>query len=675
MTAYESQILELIDSFDTQISKELPSEWAEKYRILTSDVTAFPGKASYDRFPYWREPVNCLSPDHPMRLLTIMGGAQIGKSTNFIETGIGYIIKNYPGNIILTSADKELSEGQMVKKIDQMIEHSGLRHLIRPNTLKKINRRTGDTTKMKEFPGGSLLAQSIKAVDKIRQNSFRYGFFDDFEAAVRAEKQAGDIIDLVLMRFNSFKDLMKVCFISTPEIKQNSLIEPAFLLSDQRYYYMPCPLCGAYISYIWYDKIESTGEKIGVYFEKDDHGHLIESSVGYVCQECKGFFKESYKREMLANGIWKATAKPSRSDWYGYHISGLYAPPGFFDWKHHASQWLKIFPTAGIVRKRSLQVFLNLVLGQTYEEKGKSPKINQLAQNTRPYKIGTVPSKLCEQDGNGRMVMLTCAVDLNGKIDDARIDYEVLAHSETGCTYSIDAGSIGTFQRGLNETERELWTYRNNERTNNVWDILLRDVLQQSYRSDNGRSYQIFIAGVDTGNFSTYANAFIDTNKFQKIPLMLVGIKGDVNKIRKIGADTDTWHLSKEKENLYLLEVNQLKDIIADRIEMVWSEDSGLSQPSGFMNFPEPENGKYTYKGYFMHYESEQKIPKLNADGSEVGYIWQKKHSMVANHFFDCAVYQPALRDIFVENFLKSIKIKDISWGRFCDVIKKAQKI
>jgi len=660
------------DYFKTKISQELPSEWAEKNRILTPDVSAFPGKVSYDRFPYWKEPVNTLSPDHPMRLLSIMGGAQIGKSTNFIETGIGYIIKNYPGNIILTSADKELSEGQMVKKIDQMIEHSGLRGFIRPNTIKKNNKRTGDTNNMKEFPGGSLMAQSIKAVDKIRQNSFRYGFFDDFEAAVRAEKQAGDIIDLVLMRFNSFKDLMKVCFISTPEIKQNSLIEPAFMMGDQRYYFMPCPLCGSYIDLKWYQIDEETKEQVGVYFEKDDKGHLIESSVGYICQECKGFFKENHKKEMLINGIWKPTAEPSRPDWYSYHISGLYSPPGFFDWTHHAMQWIKIFPAAGIVKKRNLQVFLNLVLGQTYEEQGKAPKISQLATNTRGYTIGTIPDTLSEQDGNGKIIMLTCSCDLNGKIDDARIDYEVVAHSETGCTYSIDAGSIGTFHRKLSQENRELWTYRNNERINNAFDFFKKQILQKVYKGASGKNYTIMISGIDTGNFTQYAYIFIDVMQYEPVPLMTIGLKGDTNKVRKLGADTDFYKKSRERENLFLFEVNQLKDLIADRIEFVWSDDSGISQPVGFMNFPDPADGKYSYKNYFKQFESEHKVPKLNADGSEVGYTWKKKHSTVDNHFWDCAVYTPALRDIFVDYFLKASKVQDVSWGKFCDIIKKS---
>lgn len=666
---------DLLESFDSEISKEQPAEWAEKNRVLTSDVSAFPGKVSFDRFPYWREPLNTLAPDHPMRMVTIMGGAQIGKSTNFIESGIGYIIKNHPGNIILTSADKELSEGQMVKKIDQMIEHSGLSALIRPNTIKKNNRRTGDTATMKEFPGGSLTAQSIKAVDKIRQNSFRYGFFDDFEAAVRAQKQAGEIIDLVLMRFNSFKDLMKVCFISTPEVKQNSLIEPAFEAGDQRYYYMPCPKCGEFIRYIWHNKDKDTNEPTGVYFEKDDKGRVIDKSVGYICQSCGGFFKETHKAEMLRSGLWKPTAEPSRPDWFSYHISGLYSPPGFFDWTHHAHQWVKIFPQGGGVKKKALQVFLNLVLGQTYEEQGKAPKINQLAQNTRSgYNVYQVPTELSKQDGNGEIIMLTCSCDLNGKVDDARIDYEVVAHSETGVTYSIDAGSIGTFQRRQSQERRELWTYRNNEQTLNAWTTFLKEVLQRSYEGQNGKPFYILIAGVDTGNFTQYAYNFIDGAQYEQVPLMTVGVKGDTSKLRKIGADTEYYKKSKEKKNLYLLEVNQLKDIVADRIELSWEEDGGLLQPHGFMNFPQPSEGKYLYKTFFTQFEAEHKVPKLNADGSEIGYTWQKKHSTVANHFWDCAVYTPALRDIFVEEFLKGVKIKDISWENFCQVVKNVKK-
>ncbi|MBP1638965.1 MAG: hypothetical protein H6Q17_548 [Bacteroidetes bacterium] len=654
------QLDDIFSLFHTHITTEQPSEWAEQNRVLTSEVTAFPGKASLDRFPYWKEPLNRLSPDDPARIITIMGGAQIGKSTNFIESGIGYIIKNHPGNIILTSADKELSKGQMAKKIDQMIANSGLAYLIRPNTIKKKNLKTGDTDSMKEFPGGSLMAQSIKAVDKIRQNSFRYGFFDDFEAAVRSEKQAGDVSDLLLMRFNSFKDKMKVCFISTPEIKQTSLIEPSFYNGDQRYYFMPCPCCGKPIRFEWFVKLENEKEHAGVVFEKDDHNNLIEESVGYVCPECRNFFTEKHKKEMLANGQWVSTGIASRPDWFSYHISGLYSPPGFFDWTHHARQWLKIFPNAGIVKERQLQVFKNLVLGETYEEKKKEVNALLISRNTRDYEIGIIPNNLSVRDGNGKIVLLTCACDLNGMEEDARLDYEILAHSVSGTTYSIDHGSIGTFQRGLSEEQREKRSYFHGV-PNSVWDEF-KEIISREYPNQDGEVMKIAITGVDTGFFTQLGYQFVD----QQSVSIVVSLKGDSEeKKRPVSADTPFFKEGKERPNLYLVQSNQIKDTLSELMKLKYSK--GYPQPAGFMNYPTPSEGKYTYQ-YFEQYEGEQRNPILSANGIEIAYQWQKKTQQSKNHFWDCRVYNLALRDIFVKVVSKSIG-KPISWADFCALI------
>lgn len=659
-----TQLDDLFALYEHEITKELPSEWAEKHRYLTSEVTAFPGLMSYDRFPFMREIVNRLSPDDPTRILTLMGGAQIAKSTGFIETGIGYIIKNYPGPILLTSADKELSKGQVSKKIDQMIANSGLQYLIRPNTLKKKNLKTGDRDDLKEFPGGSLMAQSIKAVDKIRQNSFRYIFADDLEAGVRSEKQAGDILDLLMMRANSYKDIMKVCHISTPEIKQTSLIEPSFKNGDQRYYFMPCPLCGAYIKYEWYVKIEGE-DKIhaGVTFEKDDKNNLVEDSVGYTCPECRGFFKEKHKREMLHNGIWKATATPSRPDWKSYHVSGLYSPPGFFDWTHHARQWLKIFPNGDQVHEKSLQVFNNLVLGLTYEERKKEVNSSLIARNTRDYEIGTIPTRISISDGNGQIVLLTCACDLNGKEEDARLDYEVLAHSVNGSTYSIDSGSIGTFQRGDTSDLRELKSYSHGV-SNSVWDEFA-EILKKEYITQEGEILTIAIAGVDTGYFTQSAYQFIDQSFIKSCKL--VGLKGDSEeKKRNVSADTPIFKESRERLDLYLVQSNQIKDTLSELMKFKYQK--GDPQQAGFMNYPTPTAEKYTHL-YFEQYEGEARKPIVSATGIEIAYMWEKKTQQSKNHFWDCRVYNMALRDIFVKTVSKSIG-KTVTWLDFCELIQ-----
>lgn len=659
------QLDEIFSLYESRITTELPSDWAANNRVLTSDVTAFPGKASFERFPFWVEPLNLLSPDDPTHIITIMGGAQIGKSTNFIESGIGYLIKNHPGNIILTAADQEMIKTQMSKKIDNMIAHSGLTYLIRPNTIKKKNLKTGDRDDMKEFPGGSLIAQSVKAVDKIKQNSFRYGFFDDFEAAIRGQKQAGDISDLLIMRFNSFKDKMKICFLSTPEIKGMSMIEPAFLKGDQRYYFMPCPICGEFIRYEWESKNED-GEIIGgIVFEKDEKG-LIEGSVGYKCPICGDVFPETHKKEMLANGKWIATAEPSRPDWKSYHISGLYSPPGFFDWTHHVRQWINIFPENGIVNEPKLQVFTNLVLGLTYEETAKETNAALISRNLREYKIGVVPDELSEQDGNGKIIMLTCACDLNGFEDDCRLDYEILAHSQSGSTYSVEHGSIGTFQRGMGKEGRDLWNYFIGQ-PRNVWDVF-RERVSRSFETQSGETMSIVCVGVDSGHFTQHAYQFVEQGISN---ISVLSLKGDAEeRSRPTRADTMTFKKSRERFDLYLVQTNQIKDYVSEcmRLKIIDSV-----QPVGFMNYPMPEDGLYDYR-YFDQYESEVRRPVNSKNGIEIAYVWEKKTSQSANHWFDCRIYNMVIRDIFAYNLVKAYnstaKVKvEYTWANFVKLI------
>jgi phage terminase large subunit GpA-like protein len=375
-----------------------------------------------------------------------MKGAQIGFSTGVIEGGIGWIISENPGNILFLTGHADLSEEAMNSKVDQMIDSCGLRPLIRPNVIRTRNQRTGDTSKSKEFPGGSLTAGGASNHKLLRQRSVRYGFIDDFEAAKSSSKESGSTTRMIEQRFAAYADKMKLFYISTPETKNSSNIEPVYLKGDQRKFHIPCPCCGEFIPLEW--RIESEqdpNEVAGITWQLDKKGDLIEDSVGYVCQKCGGFFDDTKKYDLNLLGEWKATAKPSMEGYYSYHISALYAPPGMFDWKHYVRQYMEAYPSEGMQKESLQQTFVNLCLGETFSPAGDAPKANDLQKNIRPYQIGVLPEKLSMKDGNGKIVLLTCACDLNGVEDDARLDYEILAWTETGSSYSIDQGSIGTF--------------------------------------------------------------------------------------------------------------------------------------------------------------------------------------------------------------------------------------
>ena len=267
---------------------------------------------------------------------------------------------------------------------------------------------------------------------------------------------------------------------------------------------------GEYIVFEWSINIEKN--VYGITFERDENGDLVDGSVGYTCQSCGDFFTDKHKYEMLLNGEWRATAKPSEVGYYSYHISSLYAPPGMYDWEHYVRQWLKANPVNEPVKHKEMQTFVNLVLGETYEEAGEAPKANQLQKNTRDYQVNELPEQLSERDGNGKIVLLTCGSDLNGKVEDARLDYEIVAWTESGASYSIAHGSIGTFipreSQKKNKVDRVHWSYEESAQ-NSVWPVF-EEVIDRIFETDTDRRMKISMTGVDTGHYTTYAYSFIE---------------------------------------------------------------------------------------------------------------------------------------------------------------------
>lgn len=621
-------------------------------------------------------PVKCITVDSPSHLY-LAGTSFIPthNSTGVIENAIPWIISEYPSNILLMAADDTLVKTAMTQKIDPAIDSCGVRHLIGAHTSKnkKRNHRTGDTDKSKEFYGGRLLASSVKSPQGLRQFSAKYGFLDDLDSGRTADEREGSLIKLVDGRFTTFGDTAKIYYISTPVTKQTSVIEPLFEKGDQRYYHLPCPHCGGYQYLKWsvdIDKSIHKSGKAGITFQREEKtGLLIPESVGYRCEHCGKFIEEKHKYEMNLNGEWQPTAEAKQEGFRSYHISGLYAPPGAYSWKQFAQDWCDIYPAenAGKPVIYLLKTFKNICLGQTFEEQGRGIDVTHLAVNTRnEYQVGEVPCKLSQEDGNGNIVMITIACDLNGTIDDARLDYSVMAWSEVGTTYCIDHGSIGSYQgrKTKDDDKREVMSYRN-EAKNSVWNRFYKDVVNKEWkRDDNAGTMKALATTVDAGYHTVYAYEFIS-----KSPLIF-GVKGqEDNKYTPYDSDKPMFKQSTERNDLYILQSNRYKDQMADRIELTWHDKEG-AQPPGFMNFPQPSGGKFTFE-FFNQYAGERKDFDYNKDGVTIGSRWVKKHSSSQNHFWDCDYYNTAARDIFVKLYCDRKGVKKPTWHNFVSLVLK----
>lgn len=648
-----------------EISNLSPSEWVEQNRNMTSDVSRLEGMFSYDNSPYVKELVDNLDSKDPSTVVAIMKGAQIGMSTGLMESGIGWIIANNPANILFLVGHSDLVP-DAVKKIDNMIDNSGIRPLIRSSSLRERKTKSGDTDKLKEFPGGSL-KMGVANHSSLRNFSVKYGFIDDYENMKGESEKDGDLESLVLQRFVSFGDEKKVTFISTPQLEDGSNILPVYLKGDQRKYHIPCQCCGEYIELKWECESELDESVCGVIWDLDDSNSLISGSVRYRCYLCNGEFDEKNKKQFLIEGKWIPTAKPKVKGYKSYQISSLYAPIYMDGWEKYVYEYLDACPPGKERDESKYKTFCNLCLGIPYKFERKSLSSKNIINNTRDYLPLEVPNSLSRADGNGDIIMLTMGVDIGGRSDDGRLDYEIVGWSESGASYSIDHGSIGTYERNRGVYTDRLKMPLDISKKDNVWEQF-NDFILNKFKVDTGGTMPITSISIDTGHKQGLVYDFYNYWKKRKVSLpIIIPIKGSYGSAKlKINSDVRMYQNSKEKPgDLYIVIGDVIKNTIAESMSKEWAYNDER-QPTGFMNFPTPTDGKYQWKNYFGHFESEEMEIDKN-----LRYTWKKKPG-TENHLFDCRVYSIAAREIFINEFFFKRLPKPIkgTWFDYVNVIK-----
>lgn len=667
-------LLEIIDQTLVTRSGMKPSEWFAANMVMPL-TDPFPGKIDWSRTPFWVEPLDRTWMLDPALQISIMGPAQMGKSMMVLLASIAYIISEDPANIIFLTGHTKLTQDAM-DRISFVIKECGLEHYIAPNTVKKKNSKSGDTAMKKEFRGCDIKVASLTNHNMYRQNTCKLIYGDDTDAAPMNKKETGSTIKLMGGRVKAAEDRSKQMFVSTPQVRGRSMIETQINKSDKRNWFIQCPVCGNDEKRIVLKLPHKVNEKdyAGLFWKTDNFGRVDEKSVGYICQLCAAFFTDKNKREFINTGKWIKTQEWMEPYHYGYEINGLYAPHGMTSWYSHAIRINACNPP-GLPRIESdYQTYINVDYGGLYDE----PIANQivateLMKNCRSYPIGIIPESVSLQDGNGDIIWLQATFDCNGLPEDARIDYQIRAYSRGFPSYSVESGSLGTFiphqsQEDKAKTVREKWTYEYG-RTNSVWN-LVDAVLSKKYKTDTGREMKIGLSGMDAGYQTDLVFKYI--NKRMGM-FKIFGIMGDKEHeyIKSDWTGGRTFTVSKSNPNLYMVNVNEIKDDMAERFKLKWDKRNDKSQPHLYMNFPQ-----YEYKNFFSHYESEEKKEKMV--GKVLRFIWEKKPGK-ENHFLDTDVYQIALIDIMLYMlFDKAAKkeSKSYGWENFSLLVKRpvAQK-
>lgn len=313
------------------------SEWADKHRFLTREGAAEPGPWSTDRTPYLRELMDCLSDEHPCKKAVFVKPTQVG-GTEALNNMCGYIIEHSPGPTMVVMPTEKLAQRWSKQRLAPMIAASpALRRLIRPAS----SRDAGNTTLMKEFPGGLLVIAGANSSSDLRSMPARRILADEVDEYPTDLDDQGSPLELAERRASTFVR-RKVFVCSSPKLKATSVIWREYEDSDQRHYHVSCPHCGTYQQLV-IDQLTADGL--------------------YLCNSgtCGQLIREHHKTAMLAAGVWVAEKPESAIP--GFHLNALYAPLGL------GYTWQEVADLREVAeRNPDKQVtFTNTILGLPFE--------------------------------------------------------------------------------------------------------------------------------------------------------------------------------------------------------------------------------------------------------------------------------------------------------------------
>lgn len=388
-----------------------------------------PGQWRTSRTPYLREPMDCLSATSEIEELVLMFAAQLGK-TEVLLNELGYIVDHAPGPTLVVQPTvdtaKRFSKQRVTPLFDTTTRLSG--------KISEVKSRDSRASMfVREFLGGVLILTGANSAVGLRSMPARYLLCDEIDGYPLDIDGEGDPISLAEARQRTFAR-RKTGKVSSPTLAGASAIESAYIATDQRRFFVPCPHCGAF-QVLVFDRLAWS------------RLNRPPSKALYLCERCDRPLEERHKTEMLAAGEWRPTyqdpmptvfgeasgTKPNdepSAKVRGYHLSGLYAPLGWLSWGKIASDWVRACnekePAKRESRRKSV---VNTSLGLCYRQDGEAPEWKPLYDRRETYPLNVVPA---------RALFLTAGVD----VQKDRLVVEVVAWGRGKESWSIDYGLI-----------------------------------------------------------------------------------------------------------------------------------------------------------------------------------------------------------------------------------------
>lgn len=519
------------------LPKTSVSQWADNYRMLSSGISAEPGKWKTSRAPYQKDIMNAFT-EPGIHRVAVKSSSQIGKS-DMMNNVIGRFAHLDPCAIMMIQPTIDMAQDYSKTRIAPMIRDTKVLN----NLFYDVKSRDANNTILsKVFPGGRLIMCGANSPAGLASRPIRILLADEVDRFPDSAGTEGDPVDLAAKRMTTFWNSCMGLF-STPTNEGTSRIDEEYLAGTQEEWQHKCPNCGEYHLLrhidmtVDYKEIKTPSGKKTV----------IVNDVKWRCPHCGFSFSEKEMKQTPQKYI-SRNADALKNGIRSFFVNGFTSP--WMTWSKIMREWLE---AKGDPERE--KVITNTVFGESYKQKG-AFEDEQIFLRRRESYGAELP--------NG-VLLLTAAIDTQ----DNRLEYEVVGWGKEEECWGIRKGIV----LGAPNQAR-------------TWKEI-DNILDKTYHFADGKGLKVVRTFIDSGGHYTSDVYNYCQKNFHKQRFAIKGRGGPgIPLIYKIAKANNA------KAPLILLGVDDGKQQIMDRLS--------INSPGPlYFHFPQDEGIKeLSNRGY-----------------------------------------------------------------------------
>lgn len=392
------------------LPKTSVSQWADNHRMLSSGISAEPGKWKTSRAPYQKDIMNAFT-EPGIHRVVVKSSSQIGKS-DMMNNVIGRFAHLDPCAIMMIQPTIDMAQDYSKTRIAPMIRDTKVLN----NLFYDVKSRDANNTILsKVFPGGRLIMCGANSPAGLASRPIRILLADEVDRFPDSAGTEGDPVDLAAKRMTTFWNSCMGLF-STPTNEGASRIDEEYLAGTQEEWQHKCPNCGEYHLLrhidmtVDYKEIKTPSGKKTV----------IVNDVKWRCPHCGFSFSEKEMKQTPQKYI-SRNADALKNGIRSFFVNGFTSP--WITWSRIMREWLE---AKGDPERE--KVIMNTVFGESYKQKG-AFEDEQIFLRRRESYGAELP--------NG-VLLLTAAIDTQ----DNRLEYEVVGWGKEEECWGIRKGIV-----------------------------------------------------------------------------------------------------------------------------------------------------------------------------------------------------------------------------------------